>query len=507
MSKINKRFDSLVESAQRLHELNVSIGRPFACPGDVLFVRSNNKFTSKANIQYQKIRRRNVSEDKFRFTHVGIVTSAGVVAHSLSNKGQLIEKILGPDFRAYGFGKSGVTLDSLSSSGFLDSKDEDFLVLRNTKIFNEPELQAKITQSALYYFGIPYNFSIDLKEYLYTEDYYRFMLHCSEFVERVLVDSEIKKPCMAPSNVLPVDNYIDLFGSDNWEDITEDYKSESFYHPNELSAELQLMHQVMLTIMQVQKTRSFAKISSALIDLETLLEDVKKKPDLFQNEINEMLGSGKQPSLLNSLKSIYKILTLVSPEIHKIHISDELLESFLKNSNASSESLGKELLVNLLSNVHRWYAEAIIVQNLVSKGCMENKESVRALLHKMNLRTNMIFVKIETKADIRNGYKVAQIFARLGNAKQRREAGSGLFALTLSCLAQSITRMKVLAMLSIDEVSYSSLIKILLAILPEKDLVNEYQNLLFVSCADLSSIQDDYNCELILDFSKLLNRD
>jgi len=62
-------------------------------------------------------------------------------------------------------------------------------------------------------------------------------------------------------------------------------------------------------------------------------------------------------------------------------------------------------------------------------------------------------------------------------------------------------------MLSIDEVSYSSLIKILLAILPEKDLVNEYQNLLFFSCADLSSIQDDYNCELILDFSKLLNRD
>jgi hypothetical protein len=504
MENRNSTYESLVELARSVHEWSISIGRPFACPGDVLFVRSNNKYTSNANIQYQKLRRPDISNDNFRFTHVGIVTSTGVVAHSLPHKGRLLEKIIGPDSRAYGFGKSGVTLDSLSSSGFLDKENVDFLVLRNPRIFERPDLHIKINQSALYYFGVSYNFSIDLKKYRYTKESERYMLHCSEFVERVLVESDVKEPCMVPSNVLPVDNYVDLISAGDWVDVTGDYKSDKFYEPDEFSTEFHLKIWVILTTTSIQQAYSVAKISNLFRDFDNLFVSIKKNPDRYKKEIEGFIESDGHPSIEGFLKNIYKILTRISPQIPKIHIIDEISTSFQLKLDSIIQSSGQDLLAELVSQVHRWHLEAITIYDLISTGCIENKDDVLTLLHSMIARSDAIIVKMDSLEEVRDSFKVAILFARLGNIKQRKHPGSGLFALTLSGLAQSIARMKALAMIFIVDASYSDLIGRFTELLPKEELRNADQDLIIFSCVDLSSLKNSFSERLVLDFSRLL---
>lgn len=371
LSDINENDIQIIYDQQ--YKLITSLGNPFACPGDIIFIKSKG-ILSKINIIYQKLRRPKSFRKHVQFTHIGIVTNFGIVAHSIPGKGSLLKSALSQQKKIQRKFKSGITIDTIKSSGFIDNSEE-ILVLRNKLIFNDTKKQLKIKNAAMYYFGSKYNFLIDMKDIIRDKLTGRQYQHCSEFVANVLKDAEIEVPYLKASKVLPIDNFIDLdFSKNNWMDITDQYKSDSFDHPSDTMAEAMLKTELVLTMFRQNTKKSSEKIAKEFNKLLALDNNIKNNPNKYSNDSISMLKSEKPASPEDLLEKIYSDLKSSETIIRKKNVIEEVIENNIQKINRATIESTKSFFIGNLSLVITWHHHAIKVAAII--GSAKGKEDI-----------------------------------------------------------------------------------------------------------------------------------
>ncbi|MEO1019539.1 MAG: hypothetical protein AAFY56_17880 [Pseudomonadota bacterium] len=468
-------------------------GRPFPQAGDVLFVRSNGK-ASKLNIGYQKARRPDYPKSMNRFSHVGLVVDHGIVMHSLANKGKLIRQLeqdLGFELSL----KHGVTLDSLNTSGFLSDDAKDFAAFRHPALANAIERQYDVSEKAMDFFGMSYNFSIDHKQKVYAAEGEELRLHCSDLVERVLVDTGLKSAQKHASETLPIDVYHDLSSDPDWQDVTEDYRKLDRDHDGGLIAGIALTHQLVFLRIRIEQFLAARAIAEGLKGLQELVAAVAHDPTLYAEAIAELVE--REDFDGDVLTRCYRGLTIADPTYSDHHVLGELTRQELNAAYQITRAASEDTFETLLLLCFRWSASALswLSLQLPSDDPVVNASSDE-LVAEMTRLANGIYLSFD------QALHAARVFSRLVRLKAVNDGRNLELAAAFHELAVIVALIRRCAELRVDNTDeYSSKLREILEVMDFRELVVE---LLSHSYVNHERLKDEY--KITVDFARMVER-
>ena len=274
-----------------------------------------------------------------------------------------------------------------------------FAAFRHDTVANSVEHQSEIAEQALRYFGMSYNYSIDHKPKVYAAGYDKLRLHCSDLVERILIEANLKPERKRPSEALPIDIFHELISDPIWREVTQEYWTirkqghESRWGDDALAEAALKMQYVFLNV-RVQQLRSAGAVSQGIGKIKQLLEDVSRSPEEFKQVFAEI--SRDHSHVEEPLKKCYREFLRTAPILPQSHVIDEISSVAMSELHSFGRNTNENYFKNLVTICYRWSiaAQAWLQLELPPKNT-EVLSTASELIGQMSDLSDLVGVSVE----------------------------------------------------------------------------------------------------------------